>query len=112
MTPPPVRSGRRSDAATRRYVRVGAANATGRARLKVVGCGAGPKLVATRRPFSLPETWAFNAPETLDGVLIQSNLKALFRMDAWRAARANINETVDSERRRRAGPWASASACF
>eukprot|EP00629_Pelagomonadales_sp_RCC1024_P002944 CAMPEP_0119271118 /NCGR_PEP_ID=MMETSP1329-20130426/7838_1 /TAXON_ID=114041 /ORGANISM="Genus nov. species nov., Strain RCC1024" /LENGTH=498 /DNA_ID=CAMNT_0007271159 /DNA_START=87 /DNA_END=1580 /DNA_ORIENTATION=+ len=64
------------------YVRVGAAR-DGPARLKVVGVGAGPKLVATRRPFSLPETWAFNAPETMDGALIQSNLKALFRMDAW-----------------------------
>jgi len=64
------------------FVRVGR-DATGRARLKLIGVGAGPKLVATRRPFSIPELWSFNAPETMGGALIESNLRALLLMDAW-----------------------------
>lgn len=65
------------------FVRVGSDVGDAATRLKVVGVGAGPKLVATRRPFSLPEKWPFNAPETMGGAIIQSNLRALLLMDAW-----------------------------
>lgn len=54
--------------------------------LKLVGAGAGPRLVATKRPFALPEEWwQFNAPETtgVGAMIIQSNLRALLSMDAW-----------------------------
>ena len=87
-------------------VRVGSDGGGGGApRLKVVGAGAGPKLVATRRPFSLPETWAFNAPETLGAALVQSNLKALLRMDAWSVGVC----CAMLLRRERASPFAAAA---
>jgi len=57
-----------------------------RGALTLVGAGAGPKLVATKRPFALPEEWwPFNAPETtgVNAMIIQSNLRALLSMDAW-----------------------------
>ena len=86
-------------------VRVGSDGGGGAPRLKVVGAGAGPKLVATRRPFSLPETWAFNAPETLGAALVQSNLKALLRMDAWSVGVC----CAMLLRRERASPFAAAA---
>ena len=51
--------------------------------LRVLGVGAGPKLVATKRPFAIPEDWPFNPPETANAGIIQSNLRALLTMDAW-----------------------------
>lgn len=57
-----------------------------KAALKVVAAGAGPRLVATKRPYALPEEfWPFNAPETtgVNAMIIRSNLRALLSMDAW-----------------------------
>eukprot|EP00303_Exanthemachrysis_gayraliae_P011595 CAMPEP_0206021358 /NCGR_PEP_ID=MMETSP1464-20131121/32731_1 /ASSEMBLY_ACC=CAM_ASM_001124 /TAXON_ID=119497 /ORGANISM="Exanthemachrysis gayraliae, Strain RCC1523" /LENGTH=170 /DNA_ID=CAMNT_0053395301 /DNA_START=1 /DNA_END=509 /DNA_ORIENTATION=- len=52
-------------------------------RLRVVGVGAGPSLNAANRTFQVPNSWAYTAPEVLSGLIVQSNLPALFAMDSW-----------------------------
>ncbi len=56
-----------------------------RGRLSLLGLGAAVRLQAApgRTTYQLSTPVASRAPETISGVLIESNLRALRRMDAW-----------------------------
>ena len=62
------------------------------------------KLVATRRPFACRDV-GVQRPETLGAALVQSNLKALLRMDAWSVGVC----CAMLLRRERASPFAAAA---
>lgn len=66
-----------------RSVRIGRLTPDGPLRLRIVGAGAGPSLNAANRTFQVPRSWAYTPPEVLSGLIVQSNLPALFAMDAW-----------------------------
>ena len=69
-------------------IAVGAACAAPRPRLQFVGLGAAIRLQVPsgRKTFQMSEAGTpFYAPELLDGALIETNLRALLRMDAWAA---------------------------
>ena len=64
------------------------AGAAPRPRLQFVGLGAAIRLQVPsgRKTFQMSEAGTpFYAPELLDGALIETNLRALLRMDAWAA---------------------------
>ncbi|KAG8457005.1 hypothetical protein KFE25_006617 [Diacronema lutheri] len=64
-------------------VRIGRVSPSDPLRLRIVGAGAGPSLNAANRTFQVPRSWAYTPPEVLSGLIVQSNLPALFAMDTW-----------------------------
>ena len=56
-----------------------------RDRLSLIGVGAAVRLqpAPNRKVYQLATPLAFRAPETISGVLLETNLRSLLRMDAW-----------------------------